>query len=241
MNEELYITFENYFNNEMSQEEKLEFENQLQNNAEVQQKFEIYKDANQFLETKFSSETLDFKKNLEAISKEHFAEKEKKQTKVIAFKPWQYAVAASIAILVGSWFYMQNSIPQYGDYSNPETAMFVERSVGDVNLKEAQNAFNAKDYKKAVASFEKLTDLKNPELQYFYAISLIETNNYPKAEVLLNNIKSGTSVYKDKATWYLALSNLKQKKLEDCKIYLKQIPADAEDYDKAQELLKDLD
>jgi hypothetical protein len=31
MNEELYITFENYFNNGMSQEEQLEFENQLQN------------------------------------------------------------------------------------------------------------------------------------------------------------------------------------------------------------------
>lgn len=241
MNEELYITFEKYCNNEMSQEEQLEFENQLQNDADIQQKFEIYKDANKFLETKFSSETAAFKQNLEAISKEHFAEKVEKKTKVIAFKPLQYAVAASVAILVGSWFYMQNNIPQYGDYSTPETAMFVERSVGDANLKEAQNAFNTKDYKKAVASFEKVTNLKNPELQYFYAISLIETNNYVKAEMLLNNIKSGTSVYKDKATWYLALSNLKQKKLQDCKTYLKQLPADAEDYDKAQELLKDLD
>lgn len=241
MNEELYITFEKYCNNEMSQEEQLDFENQLQNNADMQQKFEIYKDANKFLETKFSSETAAFKQNLEAISKEHFAENEHKKTKVIAFKPWQYAVAASIAVLFGTWFYMQNSIPQYGDYSTPETAMFVERSMGDANLKEAQNAFNAKDYKKAVASFEKVTDLKNPELQYFYAISLIQTNNYAKAETLLNNIKSGTSVYKDKATWYLALSNLKQKKLEECKSYLKQLPADAEDFDKAQKLLKKLD
>lgn len=241
MNEELYITFENYFNNEMSPEEQSEFENQLQNDAGMQQKFEIYKDASTFLENKFSAEAIAFRNNLEAISKEHFAKKVEKKTKVIAFKPWQYAVAASIAILVGSWFYMQNSIPQYGDYSNPETAMFVERSVGDANLKEAQNAFNAKDYKKAVVSFEKVTDLKNPELQYFYAISLIETDNYTKAEILLKNIKTGTSVYKEKATWYLALSNLKQKKLEDCKIYLKQISTDAEDYDAAQKLLNKLE
>ena len=241
MNEELYITFENYFNNEISQVEKLEFENQLQSDADMQQKFEIYKDANRFLETKFSSETMAFKNNLDTISKAHFAEKAEKKTKVIAFKPWQYAVAASIAILFGTWFYMQNSIPQYGDYSNPETAMFVERSVGDANLKEAQNAFNAKDYKKAAASFEKVSDMKNLELQYFYAISLIETDNYAKAETLLKEIKLGTSVYKEKATWYLALSNLKQKKLEDCKTYLKQIPAEADDYDKAQKLLKRLD
>jgi tetratricopeptide (TPR) repeat protein len=225
----------------MSQEEQLEFENQLQNDDDIRQKFEIYKETNAFLKTKFSYETLAFKQNLEAISKEHFAEKEHKKTNVIAFKPWQYAVAASIAILFGTWFYMQNNIPQYGDYSTPETAMFVERSVGDVNLKEAQNAFNTKEYKKAVASFEKVTDLKSPELQYFYAISLIETNNYLKAEILLKNIKSGTSVYKDKATWYLALSNLKQKKLEKCISYLKQLPADAEDYDKAQKLLKKID
>lgn len=241
MNEELYITFENYFNNEMSPEEQSEFENQLQNDAGKQQKFEIYKDANTFLETKFSAEAIAFKNNLEAISKEHFAEKVAKKTKVIAFKPWQYAVAASIAILVGSWFYMQNGIPQYRDYSNPETAMFVERSVGDANLKEAQNAFNNKDYKKAVASFEKVTDLKNPELQYFYAISLIETDNYAKAEILLKNIKTGTSVYKEKAMWYLALSNLKQNNLKECKIYLKQIPTNAEDHDAAQKLLNKLD
>ena len=241
MNEELYITFEKYCNNEMSQEEQLEFEIQLQNNADMQQKFEIYQEANQFLATKFSSETMAFKNNLAAIANEHFAAKAEKKTKVIAFKPWQYAVAASIAILFGTWFYMQNSLPQYGDYSHPETAMFVERSVGDANLKEAQNAFNAKDYKKAAASFEKVSDMKNPELHYFYAIALIETNKYAKAETLLKEIQSGTSVYKEKATWYLALSNLKQKKLEECKIYLKQIPTDAEDYDNAQKLLKRLD
>ena len=240
MNEDLYITFENYINNKMSPEEQLVFEKQLQNDTDMQQKFEIYKDAYTFLETKFSAEAIAFKNNLKAISKDHFAEKEAKRIRVIAFKPWQYAVAASIAILIGSWFYMQNSILQYSDYSNPETAMFVERSVGDSNLKEAQNAFNAKDYKKATASFEKVTDLNNPELQYFYAISLIETNNYAKAETLLKNIKSGTSVYKDKATWYLALSNLKQKKLEACKIYLEQIPLNAEDYDQAKKLLKKL-
>ncbi len=240
MNEELYITFENYFNNEMSKEDQLKFENQLQNDADVQQKFEIYKEANNFLETKFSLETASFKQNLEAISKEHFAEKDQKKTKVIAFNPWQYAVAACVTLILGTWFYMQNSVPKYGDFSNPETAMFLERSVGDANLKKAQNAFNNKNYKKAIVFFQKVPNINTPELQYFYAISLIETNNYTKAELLLQNIKSGTSVYKNKATWYLALSNLKQNKLEECKSYLIQIPDDAEDYDQAQKLFEKL-
>lgn len=240
MSEQLYITFENYFSNEMSQEEKLEFENQLQNDADMQQKFEIYKETTQFLSAKFDSETIAFKENLKAISNDNFSKTNESKSKVIAFTPWYYAVAASVVIALGTWFMMQGN-PEYGDFNQHENAYFTERSVGDENLNEAQNAFNQKDYKRAVASFQKVPNLASPELQYFYAIALIETNDYVKAEAFLNEIKSGTSVYKDKATWYLALSNLKQEKLEECKAYLIQIPADAEDYTKAQKLLKDLE
>ena len=239
MNEELYIAFENYLHNEMSQEEKLDFENQLQNDIDIREKFELYKETTQFLSVKFDLETVDFKKNLETISKEHFAET-KSKSKVIAFKPWYYAVAASLVISLGTWFMMPGN-PEYGDFNQHENAYFMERGTSNINLNDAQNAFNQKDYKKAVASFEKVQDMTSPELEYFYAISLIETNDYTKAETLLSNIKSGTSVYKDKATWYLALSDLKQKKFDECKIYLNQIPPDAEDYNKAQKLLKDLE
>jgi predicted Zn-dependent protease len=240
MNEQLYIAFENYLNNEMSQEERLEFESQLQNDADIREKFEIYKETTQFLSAKFDSDAVNFKKNLETISKENFTETNNQKSKVIAFKPWYYAVAATVAVTFGIWF-MDSGNPVYGDFDQHEKAYFTERSTADKNRDEAQNAFNAKDYKKAVVSFEKIEDLTNPELQYFYAIALIETNHYKYAEIYLNNIKSGTSVYKDKAIWYLALSNLKQNKLNQCKAYLNQIPADAEDYAKAQKLLKDLD
>jgi hypothetical protein len=239
MNEDLYIVFENYFNEEMSQEEKVEFELKLQSDTDMNEKFQIYKEINGYLETKFSSETIDFKKNLESISNQHFSEN-KKEVKVISFKPWQYAVAASVVLAFGTWFFMQSN-PEYSEYNTHENAMFMERSVGDENLKIAQESFNNKDYKTTVAAFEKITDLTNPELQYFYAISLIETSNYTKAEILLNNIKSGNSVYKDKATWQLALSSLKQKKYDECKNYINQMPTDAEDYEVAQKLLKKLD
>jgi hypothetical protein len=239
MNEELYIAFENYLNNEMSQQEQLEFENQLQNDAGIKEKFELYKETTQFLAAKFDIEAVDFKKNLGAISKEHFTETNKDKSKVIAFKPWYYAVAASVAVFIGIWFMMPQE-PQYGDYNQHENASFVERSTADENLKEAQDAFNRKDYKKAIVSFEKVPDLTNPEVQYFYAIALVETNHYKYAGIYLNHLKSGTSVYKEKAAWYLALSSLKQKKFDECKTYLNQIPADAEDYAKAQKLLKEL-
>lgn len=240
MNEETYIRFENYLANELSSDEKKLFEEQLQNDEQFNESFELYKETTQFLEHQFSEETLNFKENLKSISDQEFSSATQNKPKVIAFKPWHYAAAASVVLLIGTWFMMQND-PNYNDYNQHETALFMERSVGDENLKQAQQAFNNKDYKKAVHYFDEITQFQDPELQYFYAISLIETNDYTKAKLFLDYLREGNSVYKHKATWYLALSYLKQDKIEDCKFTLEQIPSDAEDYEKAQKLLNDLE
>lgn len=239
MNEETYIRFENYLANELPPEEQQLFEEQLQNDTQFNESFQIYSNWTNYLENKFDPEAENFKENLKSISAQHFTEETTPKSKVITFKPWYYAAAASIVVVIGTWFMMQND-PNYSNYNQHDTALFMERSVGDENLKQAQEAFNAKDYKKAVAFFDKITDFRDPELQYFYAISLIETNDYTKAKLFLDYLREGNSVYRHKATWYLALSYLKQDKIEECKMTLNQIPADAEDYEKAQQLLSDL-
>jgi tetratricopeptide (TPR) repeat protein len=240
MNEERYILFENYLSNELSAEEKTNFEKQLVKDPELASAFEIFKELNLHLENKFGNEKdlKAFKKNLKSISKEHF---KTKKTKVVAFKPWQYAIAASMAILVGL-FVFQNINPSFEDYNNPEMATFIERGDVNENLKLAQDAFNTKNYKTAIPYFEAvLKDNKSPEIQYFYAVSLLEDNQFQKAETNLSELKSGTSIYKNKATWYLALSKLKQKDYKSCKEILQTIPEDFEDYDQVQELLNELD
>ena len=192
------------------------------------------------LEQKFGTETEfnAYKKNIELISKGHF---KSKKTKVVAFKPWQYAIAASVAVLVGLFFF-QNINPSFDDYNNPEMASFTERSDANESLKVAQESFNAKNYKVAILQFELiLKEKKSPEMQYFYAVSLLEDNQFQKSETNLLELKSGTSVYKNKATWYLALSKLKQKEYQSCKDILLTIPDDYEDYDQVQQLLNDLD
>jgi len=240
MNEEAYIRFESYLNNEMLEQERLDFESELRDNSQLKESFELYKETTAFVKQKFSPETTVFKKNLESISDDYFAEG-KKKTKVFSIRPWHYAVAASVLVLLGTWIFSNNSIPEYSDYSQHENASFVERGASNENLKNAQDFFNKKEYAKAAVSFGKIENLDNPEYQYFYAIALIETNQYKKAEGLLEQIRQGMSVYKNKATWYLALSKLKQHDLEQCKVMLKQIPQDAEDYDEAQELIKHLE
>jgi tetratricopeptide (TPR) repeat protein len=240
MNEERYILFGQYLENELSAEEKTNFEKQLSEDQELASAFEIFKDLNLHLENKFGNEKdlKAFKKNLKSISKEHF---KSKKSKVVAFKPWQYAVAASVAVLVGL-FVFQNINPSFEDYNNPEMATFVERGDVNENLKLAQDAFNAKNYKTAIPYFEAILKVnKSPEIQYFYAVSLLEDNQFQKAETNLSELKSGTSIYKNKAAWYLALSKLKQEDYKSCKGILLTIPDDFEDYDQVQELLNELD
>ena len=113
MNEEMYIGFESYLANEMPADEKILFEEKLQNDAKFKRQFQLYKETTQLLSHKFSYETINFKKNLEAISKEHFTETNKDKSKVIAFKPWFYAVAACLVIGLGIFTFTKNCLSRF--------------------------------------------------------------------------------------------------------------------------------
>ena len=241
MQEELYIGFEKYLLNEMTAEEQSDFENKLQTDDTFSEQFQIYKETTQFLELKFSKEAVDFKENLQVIGSNHFGKPITKKSKVISLQSKWFAVAAMLVVFMGVWYFNQSGNPTFSDYNNYNEAHFIERSDTNQNLVDAQTFFNAKDYKKASQSFAKIEDLTNPELQLYYAISLIESDDYEKASVLLINISQGNSVYKEEAIWYLALSSLKQKDYKTCKKQLELISQDSEKYNQAQKLLKELD
>ena len=104
---------------------------------------------------------------METISKSNFTENKKSETKIISFKPYYFAIAASIVLVIGTWFMMQNSMPNYNDYNQHEEAYFTER--GDIikNLKLAQDAFNTKNYPEAITNFEiVLKSHKDPKLNF---------------------------------------------------------------------------
>lgn len=241
MNEELYLSFENYLNNELFTEERITFENQLQNDTDFKEKFEIYKESNLFLKTKFSTETNAFKENLKAIAKESYVERNPKKGKIIQLKTFVYAIAAVFVLFFGLQFF-QNNTPEYEDFNKHEEAHFVERGNVIESLKLAQEAFNNKNYKEAIINFELvMKEYPRPEIKYFYAISLLEDNRFTDSELVLNDIISGNSIYKNTATWYLALSKLRQKEYKSCKKILLTIPSDYEDYAQVEKLLKMLE
>lgn len=241
MNEEHYLLFDQYLQGEMTVEERNNFEKEVSGNPEFAAEFRTFKEVQVQLQNKFGhvQEREAFKENLSVISDEHF---NKNKPKLVLMRPWYYAAAASVVILFGLFFFNQNAKPDFADYSQQEHAYLTERGNVQEELKQAEEAFNSKKYKAAIPLFESiLKENKTPEIQYYYGIALLEEDQFSKSEAVFNELKSGTSVYREKALWYLALSKLKQKDYKASKQILQTISQDYEDYDKVQKLLNALD
>lgn len=241
MNEERYLLFDQYLQGEMTVEERNNFEKEVSENPEFAAEFRTFKEVLVQLENKFShvQEREAFKANLSDISEKHF---NKNKPKVVVMRPLYFAAAASAAILFGLFFFDYNQNPSFNDYNYPGQAHFTERSNTNVNLIQAEKAFNDRKFKEAIPYFEAvLKQNKISEIQYYYGVSLLQVSNYKKAEAVFNELKSGNSVYKDKSLWNLVLLKLKQKDYAGSKKILQTISQDYEDYDKVQELLDALD
>ncbi|KJD31783.1 hypothetical protein PK35_13620 [Tamlana nanhaiensis] len=245
MEDEKYIQFEAYLANELSEVEQEAFENQLKNDADFNEAFQTYKSLNQFLDYKFNNEDASaaFKTNLEGISNTYFNKEEASAEKPKSFNFYKYAVAACVVALLGFFVLNQFSTPTFSDFNNYDTISLTVRGENDDLLNTAETAFNTKDFVKAEEAFSALLKLDetNAEYKLYKAISNIELSHFETAEALLNEVKNGNSVYKNKAIWYLGLSQLKQENFKACIAILKTIPEDAEDYKRAQKLIKKLD
>ncbi|MDO5972495.1 hypothetical protein Q4Q35_22060 [Flavivirga aquimarina] len=244
MEDQNYILFESYLSKELPQDEIIAFESRLKNESDFNQAFNTYKELASFLEHKFENEAAStaFQNNLKTISKTHF-EKQKPAKKVGHFKLWKYAVAASIALLIGIFTFNDSPNPTFSDYNNYEAISLTVRGGQDELLKAAEDAFNNKNFITAEIIFGQLLakDNSNKELQLYRGIALLEIDKFDEADSLFSRLSNTQSVYKSKAIWYSALSKLKQKDFAACLEILKTIPKYAEDYKEAQNLINKLE
>ena len=246
MEESRYILFENYLYNELNATEKTAFESQLQTDVDFLQEFEIYKNLEASLSSKFNNEKeeLDLRATLTNLGNEYVKEEEvaKKETKVISlFNYKSLMVAASIALLIG-FFLMKDGNPVYGDFANHGTLEIVVRGENSEDIIDAEKAFNSQNYLDALQALKILSDAqpKDIELQLYKGICHLELNNFTDADRIFEEISTGESAFSTKATWYKALSFLKQEKIAECKVELQKIPATAEEFKQAEKLLKKL-
>ena len=240
MKEEIYILFDKYLNKELSTIEINSFHEQLETNLEFKAEFEIYTALEKSLSSKYENEqaTKDLKSTLSNLGNQYI-KKESKVISLLRFKPLM--VAASIALLIG-FFLFNNGEPVYSDYSNHNSLELVVRGDNEEEFVKAEDSFNLENYE---AALELLTiasknNPKNIEILLYKGICDLELNNYNSAAKIFNKISTGNSAFSNTAKWYKALNFLKQEKIKECKQVLKTIPSSADEFLKAEKLLKKL-
>ncbi|MDY8136789.1 hypothetical protein [Aquimarina sp. 2201CG5-10] len=243
--EEKYELFERYCSDEISTSDKERLTQLIKESDELKEEFKLYQELNSHLQTSFTSnnERIELENNLRNIGDSYFNQKlTNNKPKVIKMPVWAYAVAASVAVVFGVYFFGQSN-PVYKDYASIPELTITERGIANDEVKSAENAFNSENYALAEEVLAELLT-KNPsntQYQFYYGISLLEQDKYEKATVTFKKLQKGNSVFQHKALWFEALNQLKQKKYNECVELLKILPEEAEDYNKAQELLKRLD
>ena len=244
MKEDNYIAFDKYLTKELTDTELKSFEDRLLADSDFSQDFEIYKALETSLTSKFENEEQEkaLRNTLSGLG-EKFIEPTntaKKETKVISlFRYRNLMVAASIALLVG-FFLFNNGSPVYSDFSNHNSLELVVRSENNEAIVKAEEAFNSKKYKEALQYLTTLSNTSDTEIELYKGICYLELDIYVEADVIFDAISSGNSAFAITATWYKALSMLKQEQFEACKYVLQSIPESAEEYKQAKKLLRKL-
>ncbi|WP_299243893.1 hypothetical protein [uncultured Aquimarina sp.] len=242
--EEKYELFERKISDELSSNEEEMLSQIIKEDKTIAEEFNVYKEWSSYLDTSLNLEQdqFDLEQNLKKIGDSYFEKKPaKKETKVIKISSWVYAVAASVAIVLGVYTFTKSD-PAYNDFASIPKLSITERGSEDEISKKAEASFNSKNYEEAEKYLSELlkNDNSNSEYLFYLGITLVEQDKHEKASVIFEKLRQGASVYKYKAIWFEALNQLKQKNEGRCAELLKSLPPEAEDYQQAQKLLKKL-
>jgi tetratricopeptide (TPR) repeat protein len=241
MEEELYGDIERYVSNEMDATERAAFEQRVKNDGGLAEKLSIYQSVSRTLEAKYKGE------NDQRLFKQTLSEMEVElvdnpEARVLKLNWYTWAAAASVALLCAVLIYSSFSKPEYVEYAHFEPLALVDRGNADGLKSKAEQAFNSKDYANAVSYLNTLLSQNENdiELQLYRGISLLELSQVEEAERSFEKVRASSSIYQAQGTWMLALSALKQKDYDKCKLLLSQIPKESPVYTDAKRLLEDL-
>ena len=248
MEEANVLLFEAYLEGTLDSDQQKDFELRLKQDAQFAKDWQAFQEVYHHVAHVHSPEREDFLNTLRDSADTYFSgntsSTHNSTGKVIKFIPWKYSIAAAVLLLFGVLFWQQiGGDPLYSEYAFEGEISLSERSGAVSAFAKAEKAFNQKEYNEAVSYFNEILkqDTTNSEVMYYKGIALVELDNYTDADAIFNILSKGTSLYKYRAFWYGALSKLKQEDMEACRKLLEKIPSTAQDYEKAQELLKKID
>lgn len=226
-----------YFENSLSQEERILFEKLLESDPEFKQEFEFQKQV----------------KNAVTLN-----EREKLREKLVQIEQnnaprkikflWYAAACAVFFFGFYVFFFNQNVSPDqlykeyYDAYPNVEHPI-VRSEIPENNLKnQAFIAYDHQEFEKSSVLFDSIYAETQEEYALFYRAISLQSLNRTEEAVKIWESNTWNEKFKDKINWYLALAKLKQNELETAKKLLQEnLKSNQFKIQETKELLEELD
>lgn len=253
--EELYNQFEQYLDGDMPADMQYAFEKRLATDEQLQEQLNNLKAMRETLGKHWQHEAEDTALNEQfaVLGKKHFGKNQTQATTVSPKKPTieqrigprTWVMAAALIALLGAVYFMflpteKNLYASYRDF--PKANFTVRGNTTDDAMAAAEKAFNTANYTAALPHFQ--TYLYNApndsEAQFFYALSLMENDQYDQAQAKLNALSKEKNIWGSEAAWYLVLNDLKAGNTTAAKKRLEGLSAANPHFGEAQKLLQEL-
>ncbi|MEP7236658.1 MAG: tetratricopeptide repeat protein [Ferruginibacter sp.] len=246
MNPEIIDKIEQYLNDEMQPQERTDFERELQNDNELKNNFDLYNSINNTMKAEeVSEDENELAKTLQQLNRKYILPGSR--VKQGNFRKWMAAAAAVLILIFGSIYFFSgknmSSEKLYASYAQHAPVKIQLRGTTTDSLAGmAADKFNNKQYAEALPLLQQYVKLQPDDIQMIFSLGIcyLETNGFNDAEKTFSAIAAGQTAYTETATWYLALTALKQKDISKCRIILKSIPQTSAWFAKAKELLEKL-
>jgi len=238
---------EKYFDAELSDAEMKHFTSRMENDENFKTLFEREKALIGAIRHQGIQENLQYLKTLE----ESFKESDKPVRSLVARKWYYLAAAALVGILVVSKMLVTTFSPTpkqlYEAYFTPYPNLFeptVRSSEAAPSVRsEAFQAYEQKDYRKAVSLFNELLSTKEePGILLLLGNANLILGNVEAAKENFIRLNKDFDTLDMQSKWYLSLCYLRSGDIEQARNMLKELGETEISYaEKAKELLKKVD
>lgn len=204
-----------YTNGRLSTQDAKSFEAKLTTDSELAFELKQYLDIKRAIK---EQERTDLKEILQHLEGEgNLDVQAEEETSSFARKYRHIYIAAAVIVLaiIGFQFLDEDPSTQdlYASYYQPydNTLQPVTRGESNVDvLSEAFQAYEAREFKKAITLFDSsLSNEYNPDVSFYKAMSLLSSGSEKEAAILLSNLKKEKISYEPQLYWYSALLALK--------------------------------
>jgi predicted Zn-dependent protease len=240
-----YNDIARYVEGDMTADERSAFETNLASDAALRQQLALYQEVNASLQQNFRADEQrqQLQHTMQSLRGEFFGAASQ-PAKVIPFKRYLRAAVAVAAILIAVVFVWQPWKPSlFNKFSETSMVAPAERGNNASSLlQQAVTAFNKKEYAAAETLLQQVKehDTANSYVNFYYGVALLKNGRVAEARRIFEQLYAGQSAFKFEAAFFQALGYLAEKNNAASKEWLHKIPADAANYDKAQELLQEL-